>query len=143
MPKLWAKSVGERGNRVRLYEPRPGGNLMRSVYVNGKENRKSLGHSDRERAVREAYLLLAQLRSGTQARERGSLTLVALKRRYTESPKHKDKKARTQREDEAKLGRVVAFLGSDREVETLCESDVRRYVRPQRHGPRDVGGPDD
>ena len=46
--KCWSKSVGERGARVRLYEDRPGGPLFRSVYVDGKEVRKSLGHRDKE-----------------------------------------------------------------------------------------------
>jgi hypothetical protein len=35
MPKLWAKSLGERGHKVRIYEARPGGNLMRAVYMHG------------------------------------------------------------------------------------------------------------
>ena len=61
MPKLWAKSIGARGSRVRIYQSRRGGTLMRSVYLNGKEDRKSLGHRDRARAIAEAYALLAQL----------------------------------------------------------------------------------
>src|SRR5947208_3052939 len=46
--KCWSKSVGERGARVRLYEDRPGGPLFRSVYVDGKEVRKSPGRPDSE-----------------------------------------------------------------------------------------------
>lgn len=46
--RCWSKSIGQRGHRVRLYEARPGGPIMRSVYVNGKEDRKSLGHRDRK-----------------------------------------------------------------------------------------------
>src|SRR5881628_720452 len=61
--KCWSKSIGERGARVRLYEDRPGGPLSRSVYVNGKEKRKSLGHRDKELAIRQAYELLHSLLS--------------------------------------------------------------------------------
>ena len=44
----WSKSIGEPGHRVRLYEARPGGPIMRSTWVNGKEDRKGLGHRDRK-----------------------------------------------------------------------------------------------
>ena len=37
----WSKSIGERGHRIRLYEARPGGPLMRSIWMHGKEDRKS------------------------------------------------------------------------------------------------------
>ena len=49
--RCWSKSIGEPGHRVRLYEARPGGSIMRSVFTNGKENRKSLRHRDKERAI--------------------------------------------------------------------------------------------
>src|SRR5437870_4374866 len=42
--RCWSKSIGEPGRRVRLYEARSGGSIMRSVFTNGKEDRKSLGH---------------------------------------------------------------------------------------------------
>src|SRR5437879_1042904 len=99
MPRLWAKSLGERGNRVRLYESRPGGTLMRSVYLSGKEDRKSLGHRDRNRAIAEGYALLAQLRADATALERGTLTLGALIEQYKRSPSFFDKKPNTQRGD--------------------------------------------
>jgi hypothetical protein len=41
--KRWSKSIGERGRRVRLYEARPGGPIMRAVWIDGKEVRRSLG----------------------------------------------------------------------------------------------------
>jgi len=57
--RCWSKSIGERGHRVRLYEARPGGPIMRSVFVTGKEVRKGLGHRDKEKAVRQGYELLS------------------------------------------------------------------------------------
>src|SRR2546422_9845838 len=59
--RCWSKSIGERGHRVRLYEARPGGPIMRSVFVAGKEVRKSLGHRDKEQAVQQGYELLTAL----------------------------------------------------------------------------------
>ncbi len=67
--KLWSRSFGKRGrgNVVRIYESRPGSNLMRSVYINGKEDRRSLGHRDKKLAEKQAYELLAQLVAGIAA----------------------------------------------------------------------------
>ncbi|MHC4709249.1 MAG: tyrosine-type recombinase/integrase, partial [Planctomycetota bacterium] len=124
----------ERGHRVRLYEARPGGPIMRSVYINGKEDRKSLGHRDREVAIRQAYQLLSALLANETAIDQESLTLGLLARLYLESPRHERKKKRTQRDDATKLKRVVAFLGQDRNVKSLCESDVARFVVARRRG---------
>jgi integrase len=136
MAKLWAKSIGERGNRVRLYEARPGGNLMRSLFVNGKEDRRSLGHSDREQAVLDAYLLLAgrPTRIAAAGESRSFLSLNRLHATYLSSPQHAAKKPRTRREDRRKLDRVIGFLGPERDVGSLSESDVCRYSQKRRRG---------
>lgn len=52
---------------MRLYEDRPNGPLSRSVYVKGKEVRKSLGHRDKEFAIRQAYERLHSLLANEQA----------------------------------------------------------------------------
>jgi integrase len=132
--KCWSKSVGERGAKVRLYEDRPGGPLFRSVYVNGKEVRKSLGHRDKELAIRQAYELLHSLLANEQALDHETLTIGMLAQLYLESPQHLSKKPRTQRADQRCLERVIAFLGSTRDVATLSESDVRRYTLARRKG---------
>lgn len=142
--KLWAKSFGERrsGVRVRVYESRPGGTLMRSVWnaSTGKEDRKSLGHKDKALAERQAYELLAQLVADEEAVEKGTLTLAQLQRLYLESAAFLDKKPKTRKEDARSLERIVAFLGSGREVDTLVDSDVRRYVQARRKGdPKLIG----
>jgi integrase len=132
--RAWSKSIGEPGCRVRLYEARPGGPIMRSSWVSGKEDRKSLGHRDRELATRQAYDLLRGLLANENAIREESLTLGLLARVYLESPQHQAKGERGQREDKRKLDRVVAFLGADRNVLSLSESDVRRYTMARREG---------
>ena len=132
--KCWSKSVGERGARVRLYEDRPDGPLFRSVYVNGKEVRKSLGHRDKELAIRQAYELLHSLLANEEALEEETLTIGMLAQLYLESPQHLSKKPRTQRADQRCLERVVGFLGPTRDVATFAESDVRRYTLARRQG---------
>jgi integrase len=139
-PKLWAKSIGDRGCRVRIYEPRVGANLMRSIWIDGKEDRKSLGHRERERAVREAHALLAALMANETAFEQETLTVGMLVAMYKQGPAHSDKKPRTRSEDARKLERLVAFLGATRRVDSLGESDVRRYVRARREGNRTLVG---
>src|SRR3989442_11779737 len=117
--KCWSKSIGERGARVRLYDDRPGGPLFRSVYVNGKEVRKSLGHRDKELAIRQAYELLHSLLSNEQALDQETLTIGMTAQPYLESPQHLRKKPCTQGCDRRNLERVVAFIGASPAVPTL------------------------
>jgi integrase len=137
--RCWSKSIGERGHRVRLYEARPGSPIMRSVFINGKEVRKSLGHRDKEKAVRQAYELLTALLTNEQALDERSLTLGLLANLYLESPAHLSKKPRTQRAESQILRRVVEFLDRTRRVDTLSESDVKRYTMARHQGDRPVG----
>ncbi len=132
--RCWSKSIGERGYRVRIYEARPGGTIMRSLYINGKEARKSLGHRDKQLAIRQAYELLQAVYANETAIEDESLTVGLLENLYIESPKHLSKKERTQREDAKKLQRVVAFLGATRNAESISASDVERYTMARRRG---------
>ena len=123
-----------------MYEGRPGGPLFRSVYVNGKEVRKSLGHRDKELAIRQAYELLHSLLSNEQALDQETLTVGMTSQLYLESPQHLSKKPRTQGCDQRNLERVVAFLGASRDVATLSESDVRRYTLARRQGDPSLKG---
>ena len=132
--KRWTKSLGERGARVRLYEKYPNGPIMRSVFINGREVRKSLGHRDKEKATRQAYELLTALLANENALGEQSLTLGLLADYYLESPAHLSKKARTLRDEGRTLRRVVAWFGPTRRVETLSDSDVRRYTMARRQG---------
>src|SRR5258705_3482312 len=136
--KCWSKSIGERGARVRLYEDRPGGPLFRSVYVNGKEKRKSLGPRDQELAITQAYELLHSLRTNQQALDQETLTIGMAAQLYLESPQHLSKKPLTQRCDKRELERVVAFLGASRDVASLSESDVRRFTMARRQGDQNL-----
>ncbi len=132
--RYWSKSIGERGHRVRLYEARLAGPIMRSVYTNGKEARKSLKHRDKERAVRQGYELLSALLSNEKALDEGSVTLGLLSDLYLKSPAHLSKKPRTQQDEDKMLCRVVGFIGKTRNVDSLSESDVTRYTQARRLG---------
>lgn len=138
--KCWSQSVGEYGLTVRVYELYPGSNLYRSVWIAGKgggkggEDKKSLGHKDRDLAVREAYELIAHLRSTSDGVRQGEITLGALMVRYLASRKHAAKKERTAKADERKLRRVVAFLGATKRASSLDEEAILEFVEARRRG---------
>ena len=104
----WSKSIGERGQRVRLYEARPGGPIMRSTWINGKEDRKSLGHRDRELATRQAYELLQGVAANEQAIEEESVTLGMLAKLGLQLHEHR--------------GFQVVMLSTNPDITTLANS---------------------
>src|SRR5207247_7378123 len=132
--RCWSKSTGEPGRRVRLYEARPDGPIMRSVFVNGREDRKSLKHRDKEKAIGEAYELVRALLANEKALDEGSVTLGMVTELYKQSPAFATKKPRTRKADARTLERVVTSFGRARNVETLSESDVQRFVLARRPG---------
>jgi integrase len=134
--KLWRKSLGDRGLRVYLFERTPGGSIYREVWIDGKRAaaKKSLGHSDKERAEAQTYALLAKLKARRDAVREQKLTLSTLFDMYTGSPAFESKKSRTQHEDRRKLKRAIAFLGEDRDVLSLTADDVERYRRVRMSG---------
>ena len=134
--KCWRRSLGETGLRVYLFERTPGGTLYREVYIGGTRvaSKKSLRHRDKDRAEAEAYTLLATLKAREEALTEGKLTLSTLFDIYIVSPAHRAKSARTQKEDEAILRRVISFLGADGDVRSLSLSDVQRYEAMRRQG---------
>jgi integrase len=132
--KLWSKSFGERGHCVCVYEPRAGAPLMRSIYVNGKEVRKALGHRDRELATRQAYEFLAALATTQRSLDDGTVTLGLLRNLYLQSRAHLGKEERTQGEDEDRLERMVRFFGADSEVANLTEEQVLDFISARSSG---------
>jgi integrase len=111
---------------------------MRSVFIDGKEDRKSLRTRDKGLAIQQAYQLLNALVANERAFNEQSVTLGMLADLYLQGPTHLSKKARTQREEGAMLRRVVAFLGPTRNVQSLSESDVRGYALARRRGDQSI-----
>ena len=136
MPKLWRKSLGERGCRVVLFERTPGGPLYREVWFSGQRvaAQKSMGHRDKDQATADAFTLLAALKSRREVLASGRLTLATLFDKYDGSPALRAKRRTTQREDRRKLERVVGFLGGKREVVSLSPSDVQHYAAARMLG---------
>jgi hypothetical protein len=72
---------------------------MRSVFANGKEDRKSLKHRDKERAIAEGYELVRALLANEQALDEESLTLGMVADLYKKGPAFASKKPRPQKAD--------------------------------------------
>jgi integrase len=135
----WSTSVGDYGFRVRVYEVYPGSNLYRSIWITdeagkGKEDKLSLGHKDRELAVKQAHELMAHLRAVSGNVSQGAITLGALRVKYIASQAHAAKKERTRNEDEKKLDRVVEFLGPTLRASVLDSERILGFVAARRQG---------
>lgn len=132
--KLYSESVKLGKYRVRIYEPRPGANLSRSIYLGRKENRKTLGHRDRQRAREDIQTLLEQLNREREALERGHITLGMLARLYLKSEAHRSKTTRTREDDRRIVERVADGVGASKLVAALDNEDVRQYMNRRREG---------
>src|SRR5437016_6529187 len=88
--KRWSRTVGtRRGNRIRIYQREASGNLQMAVWDPAKRQYRqvSLGHTDRERATREAAELV-RLRDAGEWIDSRSLTLGILVARYLAENTH-------------------------------------------------------
>jgi integrase len=112
----------------------PGGNLYRSVWVGNREDKRSLGHKDRKRALAQAHELVVHLKSAEAPLEQNTVTMGALLVRYLASEAHGAKGERTRKEDEQKLRRVVGFVGATRRAVSLGAEDVLRFTRARKEG---------
>lgn len=113
---------------------------MRTIFIDGRETRRSLGHRDRKLAVKQAYELLSEFIANEGSIEHDEVTLGLLAALYLRSGAHRDKKPRTQVDDERKLRRIVTFLGEKSLAKRLAESDVRSYSRARREGNPELVG---
>lgn len=137
--KRWSSSVGApRGTRVRVYERRPGGILYCAVWVAGRGvSRRTLGHTDRKRALKQASEL-ATLRASGKVDERKPVTLGALCERYLREMSHaRDGSLKTEgyRRDSARRAKhLLSFFGPDTEVRLLTPDRMQGYVQARRLG---------
>ncbi len=113
---------------------------MRSTWVKGKEDRKSLGHRGRKLATRQAHELLSGILANEQGDQGRESNARDAQPDVSGEPQHQAKGEPGQREDKRKLDRVVAFVGADRNVLSLSESDVRRYTMARRAGNTSLEG---
>lgn len=137
--RRWSSTVGNaRGMRVRVYEREPGGTLYCAAWVPGSGfSRRSLGHTDKRRALREAKQL-ALLRPKGESDECSPLALKALFERYlTQATHSRDGSLKTEayrRDCKRRAERLVKWFGAHCEVPTLTPDRMEAYVRARRAG---------
>lgn len=131
---LWSQTIGAKGNKVRLFERTPGGPIYRSIFLNGKEDKRSLGHTDRKKAVQTAYELLAGLQADEEAEATGSVTLGALVARYMASPSYLGLKPSGAGDVNTHLGHLKEFFGEGRDVATLTRDDFKAFIQARTRG---------
>ena len=135
--KRWSTIIEEHGVRVRLYE-RPGSdNIYREVRKpDGSKDRKSLGISDREKAVEAAETLcreIADLRINPGKRDGpATVTLRQLRRLYLETgPKISDKRRGL---IETTLDLFEEYLGPDYSMIRFSDNTARAYADARAKG---------
>ena len=136
----WARSLGERGIRVRLFQMRRGGTFFRAVWQAGRgkngKNRKSLGTTDRGDAERQGKALLAALRAGevgTVLPDR--LTLGDLWERYrTTCQAYLGHSRGAQVDAASRVSVLVAYFGTECDVRALDSDDVAAYTATRQAG---------
>src|SRR5689334_2417732 len=149
-PDCWSRTVGTtRGTRIRVYERTPGGPLYVSAWVKGRgASRRSMGHQDKPRALREAQALVAMraeqadARIKTIAEKQKPATLLVVLARYLLELKYAGdgslKTARYRRECRMRAKYLLAWfdkcLGKHCEASRVTLAHVKEYARARRSG---------
>ena len=138
--KRWSRTVGtRRGNRIRIYQRSASGNLQMAVWDPVKKRYKqvSLGHTDRERATREAAEMV-RLRDAGEWIDSRSLTLGILVARYLAENTHaRDGSLKTEhyrRGCERYSKYLVDWFGADTPVVELTPERMAGYATARRSG---------
>jgi integrase len=138
--KLWRKIVGEWGSRVTCFERQVGGNLYLGVPLPGKGLRMvTLGHRDKEAALKEAVELSAQRTQGTDKPSSGPLTVAAMFGLYLKSVDgHQGRVHSLDTKRSAELW--TRFLGAEFVVQKFNLSDWESFQRKRGSGEIDARG---
>src|SRR5437773_725595 len=138
--KRWSRTVGtRRGNRIRIYQRAASGNLQMAVWNPEKKQYRqiSLGHTDRERATREAAEMV-RLRDAGEWIDSRSLTLGILVARWLAENTHaRDGSLKTEHyrsgcERYAKY--LIDWFGADTPVVELTPERMAAYAAARRSG---------
>src|SRR2546425_1196264 len=138
--KRWSRTVGtRRGNRIRIYQRAASGNLQMAVWDPEKKQYRqvSLGHTDRERATREAAEMV-RLRDAGEWIDSRSLTFGILSARYLAENTHaRDGSLKTEhyrRGCQRYVKYLIAWFGADTPVIELTPERMTGYATARRSG---------
>lgn len=144
-PKRWTYTAGEKPHRVTVYEKEPGGVLWIRVWDptlrNGKgaSVRRSLKHSDREKAKEYAGQQSTALAKGAAEITAGRLTLKALFLAY-ETHRTPRKSASEQQADRRKIELWTRVLGADKDPHEITLREWESFIDRRGSGEIDARG---
>lgn len=141
----WEYSVGERPYTVTVYERRKGGNLYVRVWDpsarSGRGNwvRRSLKHTDREKAKTYAHKQHTKLREGDEQLRAGKVTLARL---FTLYKKHRtpQKGEQEQKADARRIELWTRVLGGKADPEAISRAAWERFADQRASGAIDARG---
>jgi len=140
----WSYTSGRRPNRVRVYERADSGSLFLATWDadQGREVRRSLGHSDREWAKDLADDLAVQLRRGEQAISRRADEGPVLREIFARYLREKspDKSESSRRSDRRNAELWTRVLGADFDLSKLSRRQWDRFLRDRASGAIDARG---
>ena len=139
--RLWAYAVGERPNTVRVFERTAGGTLYVRVWDSkkGRWHKRSLGHTDRERAKTYAHEQHARLRAGRDDLRQGRVTLAHVFALY-ERHRTPRKSPGEQVEDARRIELWTRVLGADKDPHTISLAEWESFIARRVSGAIDPRG---
>ena len=135
--EMWSYVAGKKGkNRIRVFAwPAKGNSLWIDYREQGKRIKKSLGHSDQDRAIRQAEEVAGRL-SPDNARPAAEtvLTLQTLFDIYEREVTPQKRSGSAKGHDRRTLPLLLSCFGGERRPETLNVRDWQSYIRRRSSG---------
>ncbi len=153
----WTHPEGNKPYSVTVKEREPGGMIYLHVWSNGKEHRRSLGHRDRDRAVKEAAAAAASREEAGLLRRRGFVREAALVeskvlgREADQWPLHEvlaeylrehspEKSDREQQADRRRAQMWARVLGPKSDPHDVDRRQWKWFIKARRAGAIDARG---
>jgi integrase len=132
---MWSYVTGEkRRNRIRVFAwPEKGDSLWIDYRVHGKRTKTALGHSDRDRAKRQADEIAGRLSAGN-ARPAGAVLSLRTLFDIYEREVTPTKGSSARDHDRRTLPLFLKAFGAERRPETLNGRDWQSYIMRRRSG---------
>jgi integrase len=135
--EMWSHVTGQKGtNRIRVFAwPAKGNSLWIDYREQGKRLKKSLGHSDQDRAIRQAEEIAARLSPENARPAAGAvLTLQTLFDIYEREVTPQKKSGSARGHDKRTLPLFLACFGADRQPASLNVRDWQSFIRRRSSG---------
>jgi len=135
--EMWSYVTGKKGeNRIRVFAwPAKGNSLWIDYRENGKRVKKSLGHSDQGRAIRQAEEVASRLSPDNVRPAAGTvLTLQTLFDIYEREVTPHKRSGSAKGHDRRTLPLFLSCFGGDRRPDSLNVRDWQSYIRRRSSG---------